>query len=110
MGRFTLRLPDSLHLELERLAQQEGVSLNQYLVYALARQAATRFTVQVLPSEIVEQQRVRYEQLLERLGKPSLPDTEAFLAEREFVEQEEGLTDEVVRRVKAKIAQKKGGV
>lgn len=39
MGRLTLRLPDALHTQLETLARSEGVSLNQYLVYALTRQA-----------------------------------------------------------------------
>jgi hypothetical protein len=39
MGRLTVRLPDGLHQQLELLARNEGVSLNQYLVYALTRQA-----------------------------------------------------------------------
>jgi hypothetical protein len=39
MGRLTVRLPDVLHRQLEALARGEGVSLNQYLVYALTRQA-----------------------------------------------------------------------
>ncbi len=37
MSRLTLRLPESLHHQLAEQAQQEGVSLNQYLVYTLAR-------------------------------------------------------------------------
>ncbi|MEE8583731.1 MAG: toxin-antitoxin system HicB family antitoxin [Acidobacteriota bacterium] len=37
MGRLTLRLPESLHHQLAEQAQQEGVSLNHYLVYTLAR-------------------------------------------------------------------------
>ena len=41
MSRFTLRLPNSLHRELKENAHQEGVSLNQYIVYALTRQVAT---------------------------------------------------------------------
>ena len=40
MSRFTLRLPNSLHRELKENASQEGVSLNQYIVYALTRQVA----------------------------------------------------------------------
>jgi hypothetical protein len=107
MGRFTLRLPESLHHELEIQAQQEGVSLNQYIVYALARQAASRYTIQVLPPEIVEQQRTRFDQLLEHLGPPSIAVTEAFLAERELAEPESDLTDEIITRIEAKIARKK---
>ena len=83
VGRFTLRLPESLHQELESRARQEGVSLNQYVVYALARQVSPTYTIQVLPEEAIKEQRERYESLLESLGESSLVATKAFLAERE---------------------------
>ena len=35
-SRVLLRLPHSLHRELQRAAEREGVSLNQYLLYQLA--------------------------------------------------------------------------
>jgi antitoxin HicB len=35
-GKFVARLPRSLHAELVRIAEQEGVSLNQFVVAALA--------------------------------------------------------------------------
>jgi hypothetical protein len=38
MSRLTLRLPETLHQQLANLAEGEGVSLNQYIVYALTRQ------------------------------------------------------------------------
>lgn len=37
MSRLTLRLPDSLHQSLAQQAKTEGVSLNQMIVYLLAR-------------------------------------------------------------------------
>jgi site-specific DNA-methyltransferase (adenine-specific) len=40
-GRFVVRLPESLHLALEREAQREGVSLNQLVVAKLATQLDT---------------------------------------------------------------------
>ncbi|MDX1440719.1 MAG: YlcI/YnfO family protein [Rubricoccaceae bacterium] len=83
MGRFTLRLPESLHEELEARARKEGVSLNQYVVYALTRQVASAYTIQVLPEEAVKEQRERYETLLANLGESSLSATKAFLAERD---------------------------
>jgi uncharacterized protein (DUF1778 family) len=104
MGRLTLRLPETLHQELETRARQEGVSLNQYLVYALTRQVAAAYTVQVLPQEQVKEQQARYEQVLASLGQPSLEATKEFLAERETADPEEGLTDDLVARVEAKIA------
>lgn len=37
MARLTLRLPDSLHQNLRSQAQDEGISLNQFIVYQLTR-------------------------------------------------------------------------
>jgi len=36
-GKFTLRLPKTLHQKLSLQAKQEGVSLNQYALYKLAQ-------------------------------------------------------------------------
>ena len=41
-GRFLLRIPRTLHAELARQAQQEGVSLNQYVATTLAKAAGRR--------------------------------------------------------------------
>jgi hypothetical protein len=103
MGRFTLRLPETLHHELEFRAQQEGVSVNQYIVYALTRQVASTYTIQVLPDEAVKQQKADFEKLVGNLGEASLATTKAFLAERETVELEDGLTEEVISRMKKRI-------
>lgn len=35
-GKFNLRLPKSLHKKLSELAEAEGVSLNQYILYKLS--------------------------------------------------------------------------
>jgi len=35
-GKFNVRVPASLHRKLASLAVKEGVSLNQYIVYALS--------------------------------------------------------------------------
>lgn len=39
-GQFKLRLPQSLHRALAENAKREGISLNQYCVYLLARNDA----------------------------------------------------------------------
>lgn len=103
MGRFTLRLPQTLHDELEMRAEQEGVSLNQYVVYALTRQVAVAYTVHVLPDENIREQRARYEKLLESLGQSSLEATKEFLQVRESAAPEEGLSDDVIARVETRI-------
>jgi predicted RNase H-like HicB family nuclease len=38
-GKFNVRVPASLHRKLAKLAVKEGVSLNQYIVYALSHTA-----------------------------------------------------------------------
>ncbi|MDQ2920398.1 MAG: type II toxin-antitoxin system HicB family antitoxin [Acidobacteriota bacterium] len=38
-GQFRLRIPQSLHFQLARMAEQEGVSLNQFIVMILASRA-----------------------------------------------------------------------
>ena len=38
-GKFNVRVPASLHRKLAKLAVKEGVSLNQYIVYALSHAA-----------------------------------------------------------------------
>lgn len=35
-GKFNIRVPASLHRKLHRLASKEGISLNQYVVFALS--------------------------------------------------------------------------
>lgn len=37
MSRLTVRLPESLHEQLTQQAEREGVSLNQYILFSLAR-------------------------------------------------------------------------
>ena len=41
-GRFLLRIPQTLHAELAREAEREGVSLNQYAATTLARAVGRR--------------------------------------------------------------------
>lgn len=104
MGRFTLRLPETLHNELELRARQEGVSLNHYIIYALTRQVASTYTIQVLPEASVQEQRAHYDALLANLGESSLAATKKFLVEREPAPPEPGLTEEMIARMKQKFA------
>ncbi len=59
MARLTVRLPDSLRERLARQAKAEGVSMNQYLVYALTRASDL---------EPAAQQRSRFELLRSRFA------------------------------------------
>jgi len=103
MSRLTLRLPDTLHEQLESLAEQEAVSLNHYIVYALTRQVTLAYTVQQVPEAIIREQRAAYNALLQSLGNATAEEIAAALDEREPVEPEAGLTPEVIERLRRRM-------
>lgn len=49
-GRISLRLPKSLHAKASYLAENEGVSLNQWLVYAISTQVQASTAVTAIKS------------------------------------------------------------
>lgn len=97
MGRFTVRLPDTLHHELESQAQQEGVSLNQYLVYALTQKVTPVYTIQVVSDAEIQRQE-------KRLGILTHDEMRNFLNNREVEEPEDAETAALIARVEAKLA------
>lgn len=123
MGRFSLRIPKTLHNELEVLAKEEGISLNQYIIYTLTQkvtaekiggegrkltseQAAFLAKVKLVPPEQVAEQRTAFEAILSSLGpEASAEAIEQYLSEREPVEPEPELAPEAVTRLKERIAQ-----
>ncbi len=105
MSRLTLRLPDTLHDQLVHLAENEGVSLNQYIVYALTRQSFSNYIVQPVPKQEASQQHSDFTNLLQKLGKASPNEIEVALAERENVEPEKELTPEIIAQFQQRLAQ-----
>lgn len=103
MSRLTLRLPETLHQHLTQLAEDEGVSLNQYIVYALTRQAVLSHVVQVVPQTEVEQQQQAFQSLIRQLGQASSAEIEGVLATREQTEPEADLSADVIARLKQQI-------
>lgn len=103
MSRLTLRLPETLHQQLAQLAEGEGVSLNQYIVYALTRQATLAHVIQVVPQEEVEQQQQAFHSLIKQLGQASSAEIESALATRETTEPEADLSADVVVHLREKI-------
>jgi hypothetical protein len=63
MSRLTLRLPDTLHHQLSDAAKSEGISLNQYIVYALTRQVTTAYTVRPASASGITEERAAYSTL-----------------------------------------------
>jgi len=103
MSRLTLRLPETLHQQLAQLAEGEGVSLNQYIVYALTRQAALAHTIQVVPQAEVEQHQQAFQLLIKHLGQASSAEIESVLAAREQTEPETDLSVNIIARLKEKV-------
>lgn len=103
MSRLTLRLPETLHQQLTYLADGEGVSLNQYIVYALTRQTTLAYTVVTVSDAEVKQQQQAFQSLINKLGQASPDELESALATRELVEPEPELSADIVARFQEKI-------
>ncbi len=104
MTRLSLRLPDTLHHRLTLQARQEGVSLNQFLVFLLAEQSRPAYSV-VAADMPAEEQRAAFARLREKLG--SAPDEEVWkiLDEREPAppDSEVGWTPELRQALEQRI-------
>ena len=103
MSRLTLRLPETLHQQLTRLADGEGISLNQYIVYALTRQTTLAYTVLAISDAEVKQQQQAFQSLTKKLGEASDDEIESVLATRQLVEPEPELSSDVIDLLQEKI-------
>lgn len=106
MSSFTLELPDTLHRQLEALARSEGVSLAQYVIYALTRQASFAYQVQAVSPEVQREEREAFARLLARAPAATDEEMAHFLATREPVEADPELTPEIVARMRARMQSK----
>lgn len=103
MSRLTLRLPETLHQQLTHLADGEGVSLNQYIVYALTRQTTLAYTVVTISDAEVKQQQQAFQSLKKKLGQASDDESKSALATRELVEPEPELSADVIAVIQERI-------
>jgi hypothetical protein len=70
MSTLSLRLPDSLHKRVRDLAQQEGMSINQFISTAVAEKMAALMTVDYLEGRARRGSREKFQAVLARV-----PDT-----------------------------------
>ncbi|MBE9176475.1 toxin-antitoxin system HicB family antitoxin [Synechocystis salina LEGE 06155] len=103
MSRLTLRLPESLHQQLSHQASQEGISLNQYIVYALTRQITQQYLFKPVLPEDIEKQQASFLSLLNNLDTATSEDIQLALEEREIVASEDELTPDTVAQFQQKI-------
>jgi hypothetical protein len=71
MSTICLRLPDSLHEQIRKLANVDGISVNQFISTAAAEKLAALMTVAYLEERAKRGTRQRFEAALKRL-----PDVE----------------------------------
>ena len=102
MSQLVLEIPDTLRQKLEELARNEGVSLSQYLIFALTCQAVTAYTVKAVSEEEIDQQKSDFAHLLRTLGQANLEEIEQVMQDRKVVRPQKGLTPQVVRHLQNK--------
>ncbi len=109
MSRLSLRLPESLHQQLASQARREGVSLNQYLVYLLARHSGPAYSVQLAETS-VEDQKLAFARLREQLASASSEENTRALAElRQPGLPDPELTPELLERTQRMLGVKRAG-
>jgi len=75
MSALSLRLPKSLHQQLKELAQEEGISVKEFVMLAVAEKVASISTVEYLEKRAKRGSR---EKLLAVLNKVPDVEPEAF--------------------------------
>ncbi len=71
MTTMSVRLPESLHKGIKDIAQQEGISINQFVITAVAEKMSALLTEQYLDERASRGSRERYEAAL-----AEVPDVE----------------------------------
>jgi hypothetical protein len=104
MNQQVLELSETLQYQLKPLARNEGVSLGQYILFALTRQATLAYAVRAVSENEITQQRAAFSALLQSLGQASVAEIEQILRERETVSPEAGLTPEIIQRLQNRMA------
>lgn len=69
MSALTIRLPNSVHESIKRLARQDGVSVNQFIASAAAEKLAAFQTVDYLRREAALGKREDFEKFLALVPK-----------------------------------------
>lgn len=77
MSALSLRLPKSLHEQIRELAQEEGISVNQFIMLAVAEKVAAISTIEYLEKRAKRGNRERFWEILNRA-----PDVEPEESDR----------------------------
>ena len=77
MSALSLRLPKSLHEQLRELAQEDGISVNQFVVLAVAEKIASISTIEYLQKRAKRGNRAKLQSILEKA-----PDVEPEMSDQ----------------------------
>ncbi len=71
MSTMSVRLPESLHKHLKKLAAQEGVSMNQFITLAVTEKVSALTTIEYLKKRAKRGSRQKFDAIL-----ANVPDVE----------------------------------
>jgi predicted transcriptional regulator len=69
MSTISLRLPDSLHKQVRKLAERESVSINQLITLALAEKFSALMTEEYLEERAKHGSRKKFERAMAKVPK-----------------------------------------
>ncbi len=69
MSTISLRLPDSLHKQARKLAEQESVSINQLITLALAEKLSALMTEEYLEARAKRGSRKKFQRAMAKVPK-----------------------------------------
>lgn len=69
MSTISLRLPDSLHKQVRKLAEKESVSINQLITLALAEKLSALMTEEYLEERAKRGSRKKFERAMAKVPK-----------------------------------------
>ncbi|MCG8339616.1 MAG: type II toxin-antitoxin system HicB family antitoxin [Proteobacteria bacterium] len=64
MSTLSLRLPDSLHEQIKKLAKQDGISINQFVSSAVAEKMSALMTVEYLENRAKRSSKAKFKKAL----------------------------------------------
>lgn len=77
MSTISLRLPESLHEQARRLAEQEGISINQLIATSLAEKISALMTSEYLEARAERGSKASFRRVMKRVkDRPPMPGDE----------------------------------
>jgi len=77
MSTLSLRLPDSLHRKVKELAEQDDISINQFIATAVAEKMAALLTLDYLAERAQRGSAAAFDRVLAKIPtRPPLPGDE----------------------------------